>query len=669
MSRAVPWTLLLLVVAGRAGAQVWRSGTEIDLIRRAVAHRAARDADTVLAGWEAQAHGMLRYISVVDHGDGPVERVIRADELQVEVYGESPNRSKQIILAWRDTSFLPNRIDYHRDHLGIVANDFGPTIRLGQGEEVRDVPHPLSDAGLTAYQFALGDTLTLSTPKGRIRVVSIQVRPGDPDSAGTIGTLYLDLDRAALVRFRFTFTPASYRDPTVEEITVALDNSLQQNARWLPWRQSIVIRRGLPLLDFPIRTVIRAEWTINDSRLGARQPTSRFDGPFIDGPRAPQPGGSWDAPMAGDLHAVPASNADLAAAERDASQALGARLLDGLPRLRFLATGISDFVRVNRVEGVTLGLGGRLAVGDLLVTSGHVGLGFSDHRVVGTIALSGPAGHSRWSITGERAMRDVADIPVISGIANSLGTAVSGRDYGDYTLIERITAALRATFGGSRAAVEAGEEWSWSVATAFNPLTGSAAANPALGVGASTVLRATLARGDPAGAGWSVDVEGGAGVSQWGRMHSSVRGRIALPSGELQVTGDVGLGTADLPGYRDFVLGGRGTLLGVPFRALGGRRMLRGELAWALPLRVPTPPVPYARYVRLPSTVAPFLAAGIAGGDQADLPWRATGRIEPVAGLRLDLWGPLLRVEAGMALRTGRLALAIDVHPDWWATM
>src|ERR1017187_7519562 len=124
MSRAVPWTLLLLVVAGRAGAQVWRSGTEIDLIRRAVAHRAARDADTVLAGWEAQAHGMLRYISVVDHGDGPVERVIRADELRVEVYGESPNRSKQIILAWRDTSLLPHRTYHHCHHSRLAPNAF-----------------------------------------------------------------------------------------------------------------------------------------------------------------------------------------------------------------------------------------------------------------------------------------------------------------------------------------------------------------------------------------------------------------------------------------------------------------------------------------------------------------------------------------------------------------
>ncbi len=192
---------LLGVREPEAAAQDWRAGTSIDLIRRAAAHRAARDADTLLTSWQAEAHGILRYASVLDHGDGPVERVIRADELRVEVYGESPNLSKQIIRAWRDTSFLPNRITYHRDHLGIVANDFGPTIRLGQGEEVRDVPHPLSDAGLKSYLFALGDTVILNGPTGRVRVVVVQVRPANADSVGTVGTLYLDLDRAALVRF------------------------------------------------------------------------------------------------------------------------------------------------------------------------------------------------------------------------------------------------------------------------------------------------------------------------------------------------------------------------------------------------------------------------------------------------------------------------------------
>ena len=88
-----------------------------------------------------------------------------------------------------------------------------------------------------------------------------------------------------------------------------------------------------------------------------------------------------------------------------------------------------------------------------------------------------------------------------------------------------------------------------------------------------------------------------------------------------------------------------------------------------MPIDVPTPPIPNARGLRLPSTLTPFLAAGVAAGDDARWPWRATGRIEPVAGLRLDLWGPLVRVEAGVALRSGRFGIGLDAHPDWWPVM
>ncbi len=385
MRCAIGSILLLAVSASAARAQDWRAGTEIDLIRRAVVQRATRDADTLVSTWQAEAHGILRSASVLDHGDGPEERVIRADELRVEVYGESPNRSKQIITAWRDTSFLPNRITYHRDHLGIVANDFGATIRLGQGEEVRDLIHPLSDAGMLHYQFALGDTVLLTGPSGKVRVVAVRVRPANPDSAGTVGTLFLDIDRAALVRFQFTFTPASYRDRTVEDITVTLENALQVNARWLPWRQSIVIRRGEPLIDLPLRTVIRGDWTIDDYQLGVHFAADRFTGPFIVGPRGPIAGGTWDAPMALGLTSLPATQSDVDVMQHAASDALGGRLLDGLPRIRLLADGISNLLLVNRVEGITPAIGTRIAIGNTLTARGRIGIGLSDQRLIGNL--------------------------------------------------------------------------------------------------------------------------------------------------------------------------------------------------------------------------------------------------------------------------------------------
>ena len=243
-TRVLALLCLVVLPALPLAGQQWKSGREIALIERAIETRMRRDADTVLAGWQASARGMVRFTAEIDHGNGPIERVIRADELRLEVYGEAPNRSKQVITAWRDTLFQPTSIVYHRDHLGIIANDFGPVIRLGEGEEVRDVPHPLSPAGRDWYEFSEADTLVATASSGGVRVVGVRVRPRDPETAGIVGVMLLDTERAALVRLSFTFTAASYRDPTVVGITVRLENALHETQRWLPWRQSIAIRRA-----------------------------------------------------------------------------------------------------------------------------------------------------------------------------------------------------------------------------------------------------------------------------------------------------------------------------------------------------------------------------------------------------------------------------------------
>ena len=653
-----------------ASAQIWQSGRSLDLIRRAAAQRAARDADTLLSAWRAEARGILRYASVLDHGAGPIERVIRADELRVEVYGESPNLSKQIIAAWRDTSFLPNRISYHRDHLGIVANDFGATIRLGQGDEVRDVIHPLSAGGLDRYQFAAGDTVTLQSQSGLVHVAIVRVRPVNPDSAGAVGTLYIDLDRAALVQFRFTFTPVSYRDPSVEEITVALDNALQESARWLPWHQSIMIRRRVSPLDFPARTVIRADWTIDNYELGVHHPPDRFAGLPLVGPRGPIRGGAWSAPIAPRLAELPAVDADIASIERDALQSLNGHLLDGLPRIRLGGAGISDFVRINRVEGVTPGIGGRVGIGGSLIARGHIAVGLSDERIVANASLERGVGTGVVSIAAQRLVRDIGDTPVTSGVMNSLSTAITGDDFGDYVLTQSLRVSYVARHGGAMIGASVGVESARSVGSTFASLGTGAAPNPALGrAGEWLVGHLDLARRDQHGLGWSFGADAGSGNGSYWRLRGDANGRIGLSTGELLVHATAGTSGGDLPEYRSFVLGGRGTLPGTPFRSLGGRRTALVEVAWAIPAALPTPPFPYSRWIRLPSIVSPYVAAGIAGGDMATVPWRATNRIEPVAGLRVDLWGPMLRLDAGVSLRTGRVGFSIDAHPDWWGVL
>lgn len=661
--------LSCLLLAAPAAAQQWRSGDSLPLLRRATAQRLTRDSDTLLAAWRARAHGVVRMAALVEHGGKSVERVIRADELEVEVYGEAPNRHKQIIITWRDSSFLPNRILFHRDHLGIVANDFGGILRLGEGEEVRDVLHPLSPAGLASYQFAEGDTLRISGPGGTVRVVEVQVRPVEPALAAVVGTLFIDVDRAALVRFRFTFTPAAYRDPTVEDITVLLENTLQEGARWLPWRQAIVIRRGQPLLDLPIRTVLRADWTIGDYELGVVHPAGRFLGALVDGLRRPGADSTWHEALAQRMVLLPDADAALAEAQRAAAEALGGRLLSGLPRTRLLAGGLSELLRVNRVGGVTPAIGVSRQVGASATIGARIGIGLSDGRLLGGVTLRRPVSSMVWAVGAERRLVDVGDVAAGSGVSSSLATLLDGSDLGDWTLLERAWLGVRAAGAHHSIDAELAREWSWSVATDFTPLTGRARANPSLGVGAAMVGRLSVAGRRASGEGWQLRAEAGRGLVGWQRIAAEARGSVVLGAGRLGVAVEAGAGSRQMPGYRDFVLGGRGSLPGLGFRAMGGQRMIRAEIGWSLPVRVATPPFPNARYLRLPSRITPLLAAGIAGGDDPGRPWRGSARLEPVAGVRLDLWGPLLRVEAGVSLRSGRVGVSVDAHPDWWPVL
>lgn len=646
-------------------AQEWRSGDSLPLLVRAMQQRTVRDADTALSSWSALARGKVLSTTVLANGDLRVERPVKLDQLTVEVYAESPNRSKQVIRSWRDTSYLPNMIRYHRDHLGIVANDFGNTIRLGDGDEVRNLIHPLSERGLAWYLFRMGAITTIQNKQGLITVQEVQVRPRDPNSAGTVGSLFLDVDRAALVRFSFTFTPAAYLDRTVQDITVVLDNALQDQAWWLPWRQSIIIRRADPRIELPSLSVIRADWELSDYQLGVTHPPGTFDGiPHSGPPTAPVPP-SGAPPLA----ALPASQPeDLTAEEiqRAASDMLSGRSLSGLPSVRTALAGFSDLLSVNRAGGLIVSYGLRFPVGRSMVGRAKAGIAFGSSQLVGSATLTSSGPNAQWTLSASRQQEDMADYPATSSIRNSLLTSITGGDLGDWTLVEGLGISVKLPSERSAVTLELRQEWSHSLNTTFTPVNHEESPNPTLGIGAATVFRSRVSHQGETST-WALRAEAGTGNRDWLRLS----GRTELHLGRWDISLQGGWGSAELPGYRSFALGGTGTLPGLGNRSLGGKRYALIEAGLRVPTGVPVPwslvPLPRTmRRVTLPSTLIPFLAVGVAGGDQAGFPWRGTASLEPVVGLRLDLWGELLRVETGISLRHGGLGLSLDFHPSWW---
>src|SRR5437868_13483489 len=104
-------------------------------------------------------------------------------------------------------------------------------------------------------------------------------------------------------------------------------------------------------------------------------------------------------------------------------------------------------------------------------------------------------------------------------------------------------------------------------------------------------------------------------------------GHVLLPVGatRLLIRAQGGGASARLPARRAFVLGGRGTLLGDPFRAWGGRRMGLVHVEWRGPMAFPSVGVgPYARTPRGVNP-APFVAVGWVDRPVSGTPWIPTG--------------------------------------------
>src|SRR5204862_479840 len=86
-------------------------------------------ADSSLHDYKAQAHGFLFFLGAFGQGLADPPRLVKADQLELEVYWRAPASSKQRVIGWRDQTQLPTDINYHRDHLGIIQNNFGAARR------------------------------------------------------------------------------------------------------------------------------------------------------------------------------------------------------------------------------------------------------------------------------------------------------------------------------------------------------------------------------------------------------------------------------------------------------------------------------------------------------------------------------------------------------------
>ena len=681
---------LVALAPNAAGAQEWNDTRTRALVERATARRAQQLADTGLKDYKAVAHGFVTFLAQVGEGLAEPPKVVKADEMVNEVYWLAPNLSKQRILGRRDTLMLPTDIAYHRDHLGIVQNNFPAIIRLGDGDEVLDVPHPLSALGLATYDFAItADSFSLQLPGRTIRVLEVKVRPKDDRAPRIIGAVYIDPDDAQVVRMAFNFTRAAFRDDALEDLFVIVENSLVGGRFWLPARQELEIRRGGTWLDYPIRGIIRGRWEIRDYQVNIGLSPQFFNGPeIVLAPKVVSDtfhfGGRILDSLPFEVRAV--TNAEVRKVQEEARSLVRAQALRRPQTLALAVSGVSDFVRFNRAEGFAPGLGAASRFGGGFGARASARYGVDDREAKGTAGLDWQS--PRWGIRafGLRDFREAGDIQERSRLMNSLAAQEFGSDATDPYGVQGAGLGLdgRGVLGFN-VRLDASLERHRPLRIRAAPASGSF--EPLVPAARLRALRFSLAGERPTSLAWfgtELRASGELRLSRLttddaavplvsstvGRAFAFVsverpyeRGRLAL----MAAGGAVG-STAATPAQEWLYFGGPLSAPGYRVHELGALAGATTRLEWRT--QMPAPAVSLGRFGRIPgqATIAPFVQGTFARSPRLGSVGRPAG-IYPSVGIAVQPFFDLMRFQLARGLRNGGWGLNVDVTRDFWGIL
>lgn len=691
--RAVTWAVTCSLVglpSGHAGAQegTWNDARTLEVVERAVARRSQRFADRGLTDYRAEAHGYLTFLAQFGKGFPEPPKIVRIDQLAVEVLWRAPTLSKQRLIGQRDTLLLPAEISYYRDRFGVVQNNFPDLIRMGDGRDVRDVPHPLSRPGLQTYDYAIRDSLILASPTRTLNVYEIHVRPRADSLAAVVGTVYLDRETGAVARMALTFTSHALLDQRIETLSVILENALIDRF-WLPSHQEIEVVRQTTWLDFPARGIIRSRWEICCYDLNVGLTPNQFEGfEFVRVPpeqmeRYPWEGGIIDS-LPGDVRL--ATDDDARDVIRQAQELVG---IDALSRqLRggaLSASRISDFVRVNRVEGVAVGAGVTWRFGGGASLDARGRFGFADENFKGRLSLTTrPTSRIELTIYGEHDHRDAGDVMETSLVRNTLAAGAFGRDYTNPYEVRGAGLELRTAPGGTLLDIIGSYERHQRVSVNMSPLTGEFVSTiPAWSVRMGRLSLHATKPPEPGlwgmDVGWDAELRGGVfqghdttfaeTTPRFGRASFRVTMERAFGAHRLLLatTGAGATAAPDVPPQEYVFLGGPRSAPGYGYHELTGTVGATQHAEWHLP--VPFPSIGLGRYGRTPptATLAPFAHVAYVRNPA---PFAAPrSGFYPSVGVAAQLFYDLLRIQTARGLRDGRWTFSIDLNQFFWGIL
>ena len=677
--------------AHTAAAQEWNDPRTRALVTLATERRAQQLADTGLADYRAIARGYLTFLAQVGEGFTEPPRIVKADQLALEVYWRAPGLSKQRIIGRRDTLLLPTDINYHRDHLGIIQNNFPEIIRLGDGDEVQDVPHPLSPSGLREYDFSIRDSIRIRLPDRTIDVYEVRVRPKDDAQPRAIGAVYIDREEGQVVRMAFSFTRVALKDEQLDDVSVVLENALTGGRFWLPSRQEIEIRRSGTWLDYPARGIIRGRWEIGGYELNQGFPERAFAGPeIVMAPRRDVQAYPWEGrvldSLPPDVRAV--TDEDVERVQDEARALVRGQALARARRPSIAARGISELVRVNRVEGLAIGFGLGRRVGGGVTAAGAGRWGFADEVAKGRLRVSYErATGARADLAVYRDFRDAGDVRERSLIVNSFAAQEFGSDFTDPYDARGFAAGIELPLGRLRWRLEAGREWQQALDVNARPASGEY--EPTIPALKRRTTFAALQLNRPTELSFfGTELRAGATLrmstdAPWGpgsglesdepRFRGSMSAEIERPFGRhrlvLATTAAAVSTSGGVVPPQDLVyFGGPLTGPGYDFHSLVGARGVSQRIEWRLP--VPFVSIPLGRFGRAPggATLAPFVHGVQISGRPAELGPGPNG-FHPAGGLGFLTLFDLLRFDVAHGFRDGGWTFSVDVSRDFWPVL
>ena len=658
-------TALLWPRAGSAQAQSgWNGDRALDLVQQARSLRQATAIDSAFQAYQADARGYVYFF--LDRTDSDERTLVKTDQVALDVFWKAPGQTKQRLVGRRDAKEFPTNISYHLDHLTVVQDDFGDLIRLGDGDEVEAVVHPVAPGSESIYDYRLADSLTVTIPApvAEIRVYELEIRPRNPEAPGVIGSLFLERGTGAIVRLSFTFTPASYVDGSLDYICISMDNSVWDGKYWLPYRQEVELRRELPIIELLGGSVIRGRFEIRNYRFNPQLPETLFlGGTFTSVPAAerrnfPFESGLYDQLSDEGLDPSP----EIEAIREQAVAVLEKRYLSGLNPARLHVPSVSSVYRYNRAEGSFAGVGTSFRLGATwrLLSRG----GYAFERKDGQLAVELRSGPTPGGLTVGAWWNELHNaaggLPGASGAVNTLSGLVASGDYTDPYFTSG--AGVRYGWGlGATSSLQVGVEWKRHRSgtnvvddgLGGDPANESGIARPVLSVDEGddrafevTYAARTAARGFESSATGRVGkMEDQPYASFW--WATTLRRELHQRGAVLEAGLRLGVSTEDAPVQTLYLLGGRHTLPGHPYRSFIGNKM-------AL-LRVEASQAVLAPWL----TIHVFGAAGLTGFDRngllPDPGWlrRSTDGVKSSVGLGLDLAWDLLHFDVGRGLNDG----------------